>query len=688
MSGNYIHYTEFNVGEAKSTGGVTGSKKVKKNGKDYQLKPSIQDASFIRRTKAGGTDRENFGELIAATISKSIVGQYQDIELVPEISLVYDEERKKILIASLYLSNVVGTLDSFAKEDKKVMVSDKHVKVSAELEIKDNFNLGIKQTTLNFENDEQTAYPELNNSNAILRQDLAQSIALSALCGDHDVNPGNMLVVKDQQGNNRIARIDFGHAFNDLLNTYKIFGGKVRNKNNLVLDFLNREELAGFPAAQTKLWRDYQGIVPSQELVDAFKKLGKSNGLKQGLKNAKSAFQNLINDLLKDSKTNQNVLDHIKNSLIAINNNISHDQILVAANIKDVVNKSFKKIGEFYKENQKQMIDIAKLMDIQLKIDKVITSKKNHQEVSQTLIHFIRDTYAKLLDKPGIGDSEKLHWVKSSRNITGFTGTLGEFVKRRALNLGVMVEGEIKDIDNFIKKKEILNPIIRDIVNESSLVSYFLDQSIQIYLENKRHEDTGHITSAEVRNDTKQRLQSSLKLWTSVNLLEVDTIETESYKAIQEIAVQLKENIDDYVDIMDQRLTKVRDESLKKQGVNPKKAEPKELIEAMQQVFTDNIYTKMSKDIINKGYLVNAGDTIWKSLSSFCSFIGLTKLEKFFDKKNEEAKVHIIAKNIGVKIHVVAKIDNIIKKGTRDFVKIVTDNNRNKHKDLTKNKML
>ncbi len=678
MSGNYIHYTEFNISEAKSTGGVTGSKKVNKNGQDYQLKPSILDASFIRRTKASGTDRENFGELIAATISKSIVAQDQDMGLVPEISLVYDPDHKKILIASQYLSNVVGTLDVFAKEDKKVMISDRHVKVSAELEIKDNLNLGPKQTI----------HLGPNNSNAILRQDLARSIALSVLCGDHDVNPGNMLVVKDQNGNNRIARIDFGHAFNDLLNTYRVFGGVVRNKNNLVLDFLNREELAGFPVAETKLWRDYQGIVPSQELIDAFKELGNSDGLKQGLTNAKGTFQKLINDLLKNAEENQNVLNHIKNSLIAINNNISHDKISVAANIKDVLNRSFKNIGGFYKENQEQVLDIAKLMDIQLKIDEVITKKKSHQAVDKTLVDFIQDTYAKLLDEPGIGDGEKLQWVKSSRNITGFKGTLGEFVKRRALNLGVMVEGEINDIDNFIKREEILNPIIRDVVNESSLVASFLDKSIHIYLENKGQEDTGHITSSEVRNDTKQRLQLSLKSLQSETLIKVDTIEmTTSYQAIQEIAEQLQENIGDYVDIMDRRLTEARDEALKKQGVDPKKAEPKELIEAMQQVFTDNIYTKMSKDIINKGYLIHDGDTIWKLLSNFCSFIGLTKLGRFFDKKNGEARVHIMAKNIGVKIHPIAKIDNVIKKDKRDFVKIVTDKNRNKRADSSRDKI-
>ncbi|MCC8398411.1 MAG: hypothetical protein LN569_03845 [Rickettsia endosymbiont of Labidopullus appendiculatus] len=649
MAGNYIDYTEFNLQGASSTGGVTGSKKVQRNGINYQLKPSIKDAEIIRHAKASGTDRENFGELIAATISRSIIGEDQNLELVPEVSLVYNKDRKKVLVASKYLQNVQGTLDDFAKKDRGVKAPGRHVKISAELDIKNNLNLGTA------------------NDN-ILRQDLAQGIAISALCGDHDVNPGNMLVVKDRQENNRIARIDFGHAFNDLLNAPQIFGGKVRNKNNLVLDFLNREELAGFPAAKTKLWRDYQGVVPSQELVEAFKKLGKSDGLEQGLENAKKPFQELINDLLEYPKTNKDALDHIKNSLIAINNNISHDQITTDTRVKDVLNRTFKNIGKFYQENQAQMLDVAKLMDIQLKIDQVITAKKNHKEINQSLITEIQNSYKKLLEVPGIGNGENLKWVKSSQNIAGFQGTLGEFVKRRALNLGVAVEGEIKDVDDFVKKIEISDPITKGIVNESALVANFLEESVKVYTQEKKEQYTGTINEEQVRYHTKWKLERWLELRESEDWLNANHAEKESRKAMQEIAEKIKENLDSYVDIMDKKLTEARDKSLKEQGVVPKKAEPKELIEAMQTVSTDNIYTQIGKDVINKGHLLGSkGDTIWKSLSNFCSSIGLEKLGKFFEDKNEKTKVRITAKTIGIATHAVKKISGNTKGIKRKF---------------------
>ncbi|MCC8417280.1 MAG: hypothetical protein LN588_01915 [Rickettsia endosymbiont of Bryobia graminum] len=681
MSESYIDYSEFNLEGAASTGGVTGSKKVLRSGANYQLKPSIQDAPIVRRKKAGSMDRENFGEFIAAAISKAVAGQDQDVELVPEVSLVYDKSRKKVLVASKYLQNVKGTLDDFAEKNRGAQISGRHVKISADLEVKNNLNLGNTQDS--FENAElRKADQKLNAENAILRKDLAQGIGLSILCGDHDVNPGNMLVVQDQEGKERIARIDFGHAFNDLLNAPKMFGGGVRNKHNLVLDFLNRQELAGFPAAKTKLWRDYQGIVPSQELVNAFNHLGKSNGLKDGLENAKKPFQELIDDLLKDPKTNQDVLDHIKNSLIAINKNISNDQISSDTGIKDAFNRTFKSIGKFYQENQEQMLDVAQLMDMQLKVDQVIIAKKNHKEIDQLLINEIQNAYKELLDKPGIGNGEKLNWVKSSQNIAGFEGTLGEFVKRRAINLGVAVEGEIKDIDDFVKKVEISNPAVKDIVNESALVASFLEDSVKVYIEEKRGRDIGNIKAEEVIENTKYRLEARLGLWESGDWVNANPLEKESLKNMQEIAKNLKNNLDDYVKIMDKKLTESRDKILKEQNIDPKKAEPKELMEAMQQVSTDNMYTKMGKDVINKGHLMGKeGDTIWKSLSSFCSSIGLERLGKFFEHKNEQSKLKIVSQKIGIATHAVERVATNIKKGAGNFSERVTNKvNNGNHK--------
>ncbi len=53
-----IDYNKFDLTTAADSGGVTGSKRVKMDGKNYQLKPSIIDNALKRHVKANWTDRE------------------------------------------------------------------------------------------------------------------------------------------------------------------------------------------------------------------------------------------------------------------------------------------------------------------------------------------------------------------------------------------------------------------------------------------------------------------------------------------------------------------------------------------------------------------------------------------------------------------------------------------------------
>src|SRR5258708_154194 len=109
MSKSYLNIEEFDQNNAVSTGGVTGSKQVTSNitKRKYQLKGSILDAPFIRRKKVGGVEVENFGEVIAASVSKHIADE-GPLELAPKVELVWDDENKRTLVASRYLNGVKG----------------------------------------------------------------------------------------------------------------------------------------------------------------------------------------------------------------------------------------------------------------------------------------------------------------------------------------------------------------------------------------------------------------------------------------------------------------------------------------------------------------------------------------------------------------------------------------------------
>ena len=426
MSKSYLSISDFDLTSASSSGGLTGSKRVEGPGASfYQLKSSILDAKFVRRFKAKGTDRENFGEFIASTVSRAVTGADSEgaTELVPKVSLVYNPEQKKILVASKYLKDVVdGTLDDYAKKTGKLETEARHVHVSA---------TGPGQDTFDISSDDKKQ----------LRQDLARAIALSCLSGDHDVNPGNMMAVRDAKDRHRIARIDFGHAFNDLLNAPKRFGGQVRNKESMVMDFLNRETVGHLQkkGRVTKLWRDYEGIGPSAELAQAFRELGESKGMKDGVAKARQGFQDLIGTLdpVRDKKT----LDHIKRSLIAISNNVSDEKISSKASVQDALDQAFNNLSKFYERNQQQMLQVSKLMDLQVKIDKMLTEPDIQKKMEQNTE--IQGLYDKIEKTPGPNGIE---WIKSSKDSPAFKGSLDEFIKHRQQELEKQKDGRAVDV--------------------------------------------------------------------------------------------------------------------------------------------------------------------------------------------------------------------------------------------------
>ena len=428
----YTDISQFNLKTATHTGGVTGSKKViGQDSQDYQLKPSIKDNKFLRRAKARDTDRENFGEFLSSAVGKSLIPNSDGFEFTPEVSLVYDRKKKQCLVASRYLKNVQGTLDDYAK---------KH---GAKAKGKENF----VTITSDSKAPSKDSFDVTGDDKKLLRQDLTKSIALSALSGDHDINPGNMLVVTDTKGQDRIVRIDFGHAFNDLLNAPKVFGGQVRNSNNRILDFFNRGNVAHVDPSRriSKLWASYEGIVPSQDMVDALKEISGSGKYKEGLKIAKQSFKDLIIDLETNSDSKSKaLLAHIVKSLAEINNNIATNKSKEINSLKivdphKVLDKTFETLDTFYKDGQKQTIDTAKLMQLQIDIDRMILSQKKGQDLDATLTQDIKDRYQELTKIPGIGRkyNQGLMWVKSNRYNKAFKGTLDEFISERSKNLGL-----------------------------------------------------------------------------------------------------------------------------------------------------------------------------------------------------------------------------------------------------------
>ena len=500
-----IPFEKFDTENAVNVGGVTGSAKVSIGSTSYQLKPSILSNTFLRRLKAGGVDRENFGEVIAAKIGRSVFQSMDKPEAVPELSLVYNKEKQEVLVASKYLTGQnVRTLDKYAEEQDPKIEFRRHSSFVGEIEVLSPGQLSIS-----------------GDQNKEFRQNLASAIAISALVGDHDVNPGNMMAI-----DNKVARIDFGHAFNDLLNTSKIFGGGVRNKENQILDFLNREYVAKFPppGGQSKLWRDYPGMLPCQELADAFKEMSQSNGMQTGIDAAKTEFAELITSLKENN--NEKTQKHVRKSLETINEAIGGTKISKKLTLEAAVEKAFDNIGEFCKKNQQQMMGVSKLIQLQVNIDKMLKSvNKTGNPPLELDIDKIKKQYSQITKDKTIGtkDRKSIQWVKTNAKTEAFKGNLQSYMKERGKELGLEKE-LVKEIahDKFKlpKKQNIFRRIINKIFgkteeNKTTKPIQETEKSTQSNKSvinsdlDKQQEKPISITIAKKKIETQQKNQSN-----------------------------------------------------------------------------------------------------------------------------------------------------------------------------------
>jgi hypothetical protein len=405
-----IGYSEFEFKDAKSSGGVTGSKRVQRTGGGYyQVKSSILDNSIKRQLRAGSTDQENFGEMIASKLARSLViKDSNSFEAVPDVSLVYNEDTSRVAVASKYLGKEgekVRTLDAYVREKNSALRNEKkHI----------TFVDGKA-------NPAKGEYDISGNANASLRKDIALGIAASIIVGDHDVNPGNFVVVSQKDGTDRAGRIDLGHAFNDLLNTKRLFGGQVRNTENFVLDFLNREEVGGLKlGSRSKLWRDYPGLIPSQEMADAFKQISEqSKALEQGRQAAQKEFSDVIAHM-KNTLDNT-AIKHVKDSLNALNQTLTGTSIDLTLPVERVMEIAFDNMQNFAETNQRQMAYAGRLMQLQVDIDNMLRTGNTSS------LDEIKKTYGELVT----GQTSPFKWIKTSADEPAYSGSLNSYIQTR-----------------------------------------------------------------------------------------------------------------------------------------------------------------------------------------------------------------------------------------------------------------
>jgi hypothetical protein len=404
-------WDRFDGQKLQGAGGATGSGSGKVGKQLYQVKGSIAHAGLGRRLKAGGLNTENYGEVIASNISRAMVGA-SDRRLIPEVSLRQNQAKHEAMVTSRYLTGGTGDLKAkYISEAGPLPKDQKHPKIH-----------------LNEVGKSGGGVLRLQGQAA---KDVQRNIALSALMGDHDVNPGNMIMTKD----GRVGRIDFGHAFNELISGpggKATGGGGVRNKSNRILDFFNRETVSGVPftgQTKSKLWRDYTGAGPSEGMTDALRTMASSTEAGDGIAQAKTQFADLIVALEAEGTPEaQEQIEDLTKSLIRMSRNI--EKPITSTDPGAVVKEVFDNLAAFVTEGQDQMREVADLSDLQTKIDAYVTSTRENPDapVPPEITQLYQDLSAKSVKSP---DGEGLCWMKMSAGSPAFQGNIESYVQTR-----------------------------------------------------------------------------------------------------------------------------------------------------------------------------------------------------------------------------------------------------------------
>ncbi len=388
------------------TGGMTGSRAVKVDGQTYQEKASLHGKLNTRSLKAGFSDRENLGEALAAPYVKAYLGE----GYAPDVETSYDPEHKKVEILSKYLEHASLTMDKFYTEHiNPSLGKKKHVQIVLTSEADENPPAG-----------EWQMHPD-----DPLAKSLARTLAVAAIIGDADVNPGNRMVIDKPGEPLEIASIDFGHAFNDLIHAPAVVGGRIRTRMNPVFDFFNRTSVADArPGGSiSKFWRDYRGFLPSELLGNALIEVGENiQAQTAGLEAAKQEFTELF-ELLNQHDDDESKA-YVLKSFNQIHHAITGEFFPSDSTDKQKVVLLFETIERFIQKNVENAVQAGHMMRIQAELDAALNKEVDDLEAltdnyrAQLKQHSLMDEY----------DVMQCPWFRRSLTEKPFKGSLENYI--------------------------------------------------------------------------------------------------------------------------------------------------------------------------------------------------------------------------------------------------------------------
>lgn len=304
----------------------------------YQVKKS--NSSVISRNIMGMNTNSSdiIGEYIASQLGDALLNnpslttnvtvnnaiETRPLELSPKVEIFFDEKDNSIKIASKYMndfgkgisSNVLSmSLDDLVTKRSNGLKGHANVYTKSP---QDPAKKDIKGLYLGEKNEIKSGDKAVDIT--ISKQDMFRGIQLFIAMQDHDLNPGNMFVVHDKnEKKSYVGRIDYGHAWNDLIKSWgkgKDFSPKIENKSNYTEDFLNRNQINDTKLGITsKFKKHYHGILEDPEFAEFLqnnasqdkeiitKTMNKIGGNLKELYNSNSISKSAKQDIVSSMKT-------------------------------------------------------------------------------------------------------------------------------------------------------------------------------------------------------------------------------------------------------------------------------------------------------------------------------------------------------------------------------------------------
>jgi len=408
-------------------------------GVKFQVK---KPGMFVRMRRLLGYDRDIsdiLGEFISSAISAAALNT-DEVERAPTVFLVKGSDDYPVKIASRYINygkeGIASTeIDNLLDQAKgKVKTKGKHATIVIN-------ETGAEKTSELVAGKKYAGKDTTKSETVIDKKELYRAIKISILLGDHDLNPGNFFSIKNEAtGVNYVGRIDLGHAFNNLIKTWGL-GADSRSRiapdRGFVLDSLNRTEINGLKDSTPKLRKYYKGIIPDLDFADVLRESFDMGSIQAAIDAAKEQ----ILEMMQDPKCAKEITKALITLGIKVRAPISPKIIADLKRGGDaareaLVNECLDNISAFVERNQEEQVSIGNVIEVQALIDKALTGKDvNLSQIAARITELYNTDKGYLSGKDK--ETGEVEWLRTDKDKTIFKGSLRDYIKHRATQLGV-----------------------------------------------------------------------------------------------------------------------------------------------------------------------------------------------------------------------------------------------------------